>query len=105
MRAYDVYVILRSLPTELKAQFLRANAAEIAGLYSAGSYLARKFPTGEFPAVLACEARKHRDYPQYDTDAQLRFIARFISGGDVATPEYALKITRNFLPDKIPSRR
>jgi hypothetical protein len=72
-------------------------------LYPPGSYMASKFPNKVFPAELAFKATMHRDYPKLDPEGQLRFIARYISGGDQAKPEYALKITRNFediFPDK-----
>ena len=107
-RAREVFLLLRGLPGEMRDQFLTAAPADIANLYPSGSYVARKFPRGEFPAELACLAKKHPDYPKYDVEGQLRFIARFISGGDMAKPEYALKITRNLrrlLPDKNRTRR
>ena len=104
-RAYDLYILLRSLPEELKEQFLNASPAEITKLFPpSSSGVAGKFPNGEFPAQLAFEARNHADYPKRDIEGQVRFTARYIAGADNAKPEYALKITRNFLPDKFPTR-
>jgi hypothetical protein len=102
-RAHDVYILLRSLPNEEKAAFLDAGPSDLARLYPPGSWMARKFPNDEFPTDLVEKAKKHPDYPRYDVDGQLRFVARYISGGN-AKPEYALKITQNSLPDKNPTR-
>jgi hypothetical protein len=44
------------------------------------------------------QAQGHRDYPKLNAEAQLLFIARYIAGAGVASPDYALKMTRN-LPD------
>lgn len=99
-RADELYTLFRGLPPSPKGVLLKGVAAEITELYPPDCYVARKFRTGMFPSELACEARHHRDYPQYDTEGQLRFIARYISGDGMSSPEYALKITRTLFSDK-----
>ena len=99
-RAYDVYILLRSLPAAQRATILSGTPADIAVMYRGDPYISRKFPIGEFPAELAVEARNHDDYPQYDKEGQLRFVARYVCGAGVSSPEYSLKVTRTIFSDK-----
>src|SRR5437879_870659 len=80
-RAYDVYVNLRGLTKGSQDRILRGWAEEdFRSLFPHGSYLARKFSHGRFPAKLALEAKAHRDYPKSGSERQLMFIARYIAG-------------------------
>jgi hypothetical protein len=98
-RAYDVFQNLRGLESEQRRRLLSAKTADeiTSEFFPPDCYLARKFPDAHFPAQLMLHAKLHRDYPKRSPEAQLGFIARYIAGAGVASPEYALKITRNIL--------